>query len=88
MNKTTFATRKDFHNSPEPPAHVHDATCWQSNDPLCVKWRVGQLEQENRELFAEKHHLLGKLAAMQNGLKVVKSELDKMYNSLERELRK
>jgi hypothetical protein len=88
MNKPIFATTKTFIPAPEPPAHVHDATCWQTNNPACVKWRVTILEAENRDLYGYKHHSLAMMAAMQQVIRDLKGKLDKMDESLARELKK
>ena len=88
MDKTTFATTKTFVPAPEPPAHVHNATCWLTTTPECVKWRVTTLESENRELYGTKHHLLAKVAMFQETIRQMKGMLDKMDNVIERELKK
>ena len=88
-NKTSFATTKTFKPAPnEPPAHTHTDTCWMTCRQECVKARVQTLEAENRELFTLKHHLLAKLAAMQQTIREIKGVLDKMDALIERELKK
>ena len=88
-NKTSYATTKTFTPAPDdPPAHVHTETCWMTYQEACVRARVQILEAENRDLFTLKHHLLAKMAAMQQTIREQKGALDKMDALIERELKK
>ena len=87
-NKLSYATTKTFTPAPEPPPHVHDDICWQTGKMECVKWRVTMLEATNRDLFAIKHHLLAKLAVLQQTIREQKGALDKMDTLIARELKK
>ena len=84
----SYATTKVIAPAPEPPPHVHDATCWLTYKPECVKWRVTILEAGNRDLFSIKHHLLAKMAVMQQVIRDQKGALDKMDALIARELKK
>ena len=72
----------------EPEEHVHSATCWLTNNPPCVKWRIEALERENGLLFARVHHLLAKDARHQQDIRAMKGTLDRMDATIERELKK
>ena len=73
---------------PEPEEHKHSATCWLTNNPLCVKWRIEVLERENALLIGRVHHLLAKDSRAQLEIREIKGMLDRIDATIERELKK
>jgi hypothetical protein len=71
-----------------PPEHTHTPTCWLTNNPACVKWRIETLERENGLLAGRVHHLLAKDARAQIEIREIKGMLDRIDATIERELKK